>query len=374
LKLQRTGLGTFKVDMPPDGPIDPMAALSAFIVTEEQVQKMVETEIIWRVVIPSGHVSAWIAPAGAGKTAVATFAASELPALGYRVLYFQEDAGAGDLPAMHEHAKAHGYTLLNSTLGGSQPEAQLASLRLMVESGADLTGFVFIFDTLKKYADLMSKGGTRALFALFRGVTQRGGTVVLLGHTNKHHGPDGKPVFEGVGDVRNDVDELFYLDATEKDAWGRVTITLRPDKSRCEVKPASFTLDTTTMTVRPLDRVIDVHEQLQRKRQEEQDAEAIRAIDECLLRGGMNRTELVDKAAQSCGHGAKAIRKVLDRYSSTEKTPQALWLVTYYRVNNTRHVSRNPLRALPKANPTEPAKRAEPEHEPPTWATEEAGQ
>jgi len=353
---------------PSDEPIDPMAALSQWIVTDRQVQDMEETEIIWRGLIASSHLAGVIGPAGSGKTAVAEMAAGEMAATGMVVFYFQEDAAAGDLPAKHERAKQHGYKLLNSTLSGSSAEAQLNALHDMVGTGINLTGYVLIFDTMKKYVDLMSKGGARAFFVLLRSLTQRGATVILLGHTNKHLGPDGRPVFEGVGDVRNDVDELLYLDATEKDERGIKTMTLRPDKTRCAIKAATFELDTTTMTVRALDRVIDVQEQLRAKQQQEHDADAIQAIDEALAKGGMNRTELIDRAAALCGHGTKSVRRVLDRYCSAEKAPGVLWLTTYYRTNNTRRITCNPARLPPLPNrqtskPAEPAERAEPEHE-----------
>jgi hypothetical protein len=348
-------------------PIDPMAALSQWVVTEKQVQEMEETEIIWHCVA-SQHLAAWIGPANCGKTAIATFAAGELSQRDYTILYFQEDASAGDLPSMFEHAKQHGYTLLNSTLSGSSPQAQVDALYAMVTSGSNLSRYVLIFDTLKKYVDLMSKGGSRAFFALLRSLTQRGATVILLGHTNKHLGQDGKPIFEGVGDVRNDTDELIYLDSTEKDERGVKTVTLRPDKTRCAITAASFELDTTTMQVRALSTVVDVAGQLRAQHQREQDAEVIQAIDDILRASpsSVTRTELVDRASAICGHGTKSVRRVLDRYSSEDKgNGQALWLSTYMRMNNTRYITRNPARLPPLPNrqtsrPTERAERAEP--------------
>lgn len=318
-------------------------AFKRFMVTDEHVEQMEATRKIWRDVLAQNHLQAWIGQAGSGKTAVATFAAGELASRGFQVLYLQEDASAGDLPAMHEHAKRHGYALLNSTLCGSSPEEQLDVLEGLAQDGADLNGYVFILDTLKKFAVLMSKEGARAFFRLMRSLTLRGATVILLGHTNKHVGADGKPVFEGVGDVRNDVDELFYLHATEKDERGIKTITLTPDKTRCDVKAATFTLDTSSMTVSALDRVIDVQEMEKAKRQRQEDAEVIQAIDEALMSGGMNRTELIDLASASSGHGAKSVRKVLDRYLSEDKEDtNALWLLTRMRHNNTQYVSRRP--------------------------------
>ena len=204
---------------------DPIAALSQFFVTDEQVRAMKQTRLIWRDLIAMSHLAVWSAPGNGGKTSLATFAAGEL-ADEFSVLYFQEDASAGDLPALHQHAASHGYQLLNSTLADASPEDQIKVLQQLIQGGADLGGFVLFFDTLKKYTDLMSKGGTRAFFKLMRGLTQRGATVVLLGHTNKHKGTDGKLIFEGVGDVRNDVDELLYIESTEKDASGGVMLRM----------------------------------------------------------------------------------------------------------------------------------------------------
>ncbi|MFN5724994.1 MAG: hypothetical protein ACK47O_14415, partial [Betaproteobacteria bacterium] len=120
-----------------------------------------------------------------------------------------------------------------------------------------MSNWVMFFDTLKKYTDLMSKSGARSYFQLLRALTLRGCTIVALGHTNKHLGADGRPVFEGVGDVRNDVDELFYIEAIRDESSGLVTMTMKPDKWRCNVEAATFELDTRSMTMRALPQPVD---------------------------------------------------------------------------------------------------------------------
>ena len=82
--------------------------------------------------------------------------------------------------------------------------------RKLIASGIRLDGWVIIFDTLKKCGDLMSKKGTADLMQFFRNLSGLGATVVLLAHTNKHK-QDGKFVFEGVGDIRNDCDDMVFL-------------------------------------------------------------------------------------------------------------------------------------------------------------------
>lgn len=322
---------------------DPLAALSRFIVTDEQVQAMKETRLIWRDIIAMSHLSVWSAPGNGGKTSLAKFAAGELAADRFTVLFFQEDASAGDLPGLHQHAKEHGYRLLNSTLAGSAPEDQIKVLRALVSNSADLSEWVMFFDTLKKYTDLMSKGGARSFFQMMRSMTQRGATVVLLGHTNKHKGVDGKLIFEGVGDVRNDVDEMLYIEATDKDAAGVVTLTIKPDKVRCAVKEASFTLDTRTMEVTPCDSVVDVASILETQRRAADDPPVIEAVRSALTNGGMSHTELIDAVMRTAGTPRARVRDVVDRYCSTDPSdPKALWIETRMRSNNFRHIGLKP--------------------------------
>jgi hypothetical protein len=326
-------------------PPDPLDALGRWLVTDEQVLTMKQTRIIFRDLIAMSHLAVWSAPANAGKTQMAKFAASEL-ARDFTVLFFQEDASAGDLPALHEHAKTHGYKLLNSTLAGSSPDEQIQALRRLAREAADLSRYVFFFDTLKKFADLMSKGGTRGFFQLMRALTQRGATVILLGHTNKHKGTDGKLIFEGVGDVRNDVDELIYLESTPKADDGTVTMTMKPDKVRCVIKEATFVLDTNTMTVRPADRVVDVGAILAAQRQRQADEPLIACIRSTLASGGMGFDALKKAVMAESGQGRNTVSEVIDRYCGTETSDMnALWLETRMRLNNTRHISLKPGRA-----------------------------
>lgn len=322
---------------------DPLLALVRFFVTPEQVEQMQKTRMIYLDLIAHQHLAVWSAPAGDGKTTLAMEAAGSMARDGLRVLFLQEDASAGDLPDLYKHATENGYGLLNSTLANSAPEEQIDVLHRLVESEAPLGEFVFIFDTMKKFADLMSKGGTREFLRLMRSLTQRGATVILLGHTNKHKGPDGKLVFEGVGDVRNDVDELLYIEATEKDPAGMRTMTIKPDKARCAIKEATFQLDTSTRELRLLDRVVDVSAVLREKRQREEDQALIDVVTNVLSAGGMNHTVLVDRAIKESGRSRATVDRVITRYLSDELgDPHALWLETRLRMNNSRHIALMP--------------------------------
>lgn len=320
---------------------DALVALSKFIVTERQVKAMKETRLIWRDLIAQAHVAVWAAPGNGGKTTLARHAAADLVAAGFQVFFLQEDAGAGDLPRLHAHAKASGYELLNSALAGEAPERILAVLHELVQGEADLSTTVLFFDTIKKFCDLMSKGGSREFFRLARALTLRGATVVLLGHTNKHRGADGKLVFEGVGDVRNDVDEMLYIEAGEKDADGVVTLTVKPDKVRCHIKEASFRLDTKSMTVEPLAEVVNVAVARRRADQRKKDADIIDCVRQALQAGPLPKTALVKRAMEASGFGEPRVRAVIGCYCNA--APDGFWSESPVPGSNTVLVKLHPV-------------------------------
>jgi hypothetical protein len=150
-------------------------------------------------------------------------------------------------------------------------------------------------------------------------------------------------VFEGVGDVRNDVDELLYIEATDKDSEGVVMLTMSPDKVRCIARPATFSLDTKTMSISPQDEVVDVSALLDRQRQRERDEPVIEAVFTALSAGGMGIEKLVDEVAKQTGRGAKVSRAVIKRYCSERlEDAWALWIETRMAHNNVRHISLPP--------------------------------
>ena len=322
---------------------NPMAQFERYVVTDEQVSELQETRLIWRHLIAHGHVAVWSAPANGGKTTIARMAAAELAADGWSVWYFQEDASAGDLPALQRHAKEHGYRMLTASFTNASPQDQFEQLEGLAHTDCDLSKFVMYFDTMKKYIDLMSKRGAREFFQIMRALTQRGATIVLLGHTNKHRTPDGQLIFEGVGDVRNDVDELIYIDATDKDSDGVRILTMDPDKVRCMAQRCSFRLDTATMKIEAMDRIVDAAAVRARAAQMVEDDDAIRAIRNALMDGGMKLMALASEAAKESGISERTIRKIIDRYSSQDpKDADALWIENRMQTQNVRYFSLPP--------------------------------
>jgi hypothetical protein len=168
--------------------------------------------------------------------------------------------------------------------------------------------------------------------------------VNTLGHTNKHKSVSGELIFEGVADVRNDVDELYYIESVKAAATGMVTLTFKLDKVRCLATPATFELDVSTMHVRALPQVVDGKSLRLRADQMLEDAELIDVVRSCLGGGDMKKTELIVAATSQSSGSKRRVRCVVDRYCSSDPADsRAPWIETYVRQNNSRLVSLNAL-------------------------------
>ena len=150
------------------------------------------------------------------------------------------DVSGGDAKQMVYDAKAQGFTLMLPDMkAGMSMDSVVERLILMNEVDADYSGIIFIFDTLKKMTDVINKTRAKELYKTLRGLSAKGMTIALLCHTNKYTDSDGKPIFEGTGDLRTDVDELIYL-IPKKNDDGSMTVSTNPDKVRGAFEPITF--------------------------------------------------------------------------------------------------------------------------------------
>jgi hypothetical protein len=186
----------------------------------------------------------------------------------------------------------------------------VVGLQKLNATATDLGEFVFIFDTLKKMTDVINKREAKVLYTLLRSLSTKGATIILLGHTNKHLGLDGKTIFEGTGDLRADVDEMIYLDSVKDEATGKLTVTTRPDKIRADIKPISFEVDPARMTVTRLSGI--------RRIVPESEREIVIAIAKVLGAAPELQEAIVRKVKETKVAGEKKVRDTLKKYSVGE--------------------------------------------------------
>lgn len=119
-----------------------------------------------------------------------------------------------------------------------------------------------------------------------------------------------------------------------------MTITLTPDKVRCNAQKRSFQLDTINMEVCALDALVDVASLLENRQRLESDRPIIDQVKRALSTGGLNYTVLLERVSEAIGESRNAVRKVVERYVGSDPSDErALWLETRLRANNTRFIS-----------------------------------
>ena len=186
---------------------------------EEMEERLAKERDVVPGMITTGTVTLVYAPSGAGKTVwiLGNLFQSIRNNLikGSDVIYFNEDDGAKGVLQKAKMGRKHGMTMI--TLSNS-PDPMLRSaddaLRLLsaIREEGQADGKIVICDTLKKFAPVLNKGDMRDVLHVFREFAAAGGTVILLGHCNKHRSMDGRLIYEGVGDLKSDVDNMFGLD------------------------------------------------------------------------------------------------------------------------------------------------------------------
>jgi archaellum biogenesis ATPase FlaH len=186
---------------------------------EEMEERLAKERDVVPGMITTGTVTLVYAPSGAGKTVwiLGNLFQSIRNNLikGSDVIYFNEDDGAKGVLQKAKMGRKHGMTMI--TLSNS-PDPMLRSaedaLRMLgqIREEGHADGKIVICDTLKKFAPVLNKGDMRDVLHVFREFAAAGGTVILLGHCNKHRSMDGRLIYEGVGDLKSDVDNMFGLD------------------------------------------------------------------------------------------------------------------------------------------------------------------
>ena len=300
--------------------IDPAALLGRFEVKTEYVEKLGQEEFLIENLLIRQHILVVIAMSGGGKTAFwYRYAAPVLAGKGLSVWYLDADSPASEHKVMKEIADRHGFRFLNVDANVGAGIAELKkTLETIATSDCDLTGHVFIIDTLKKFTDLMSKGSVKDFFALCRKLTGKGATVVLLGHANKYRSkPEGHLIAEGVGDVRSDADELIFFERKRNENTGGLDVTTDPDpdhgaKVRGVFKPFSFHIGK-DREVTIHERVVDMPDYTESATLRATEEEIVDAAAEFLAEAGepVAQSTLVNQVRAMVTAGVERIRRLI---------------------------------------------------------------
>jgi len=303
---------------------DPFKGLLTMEVTEEIIKNIADAKFAWRQLIPQGHMIVLCAEANGGKTTLMVHISAEIAKDGYRVLYINADASASDIKYYKHHAMDYGYTLINPDLTNGSADKVVDELRHLSVNNSDFSKTVIVLDTLKKFGDMMNKTKSKDFNSLLRTLTSKGMTVICLAHTNKYSDKDGKPMYEGTGDTRNDFDELIYL-IPARNPDGTTTITTFADKKRAAIVDESFLIDA-DREISVLESRIDTLAIKEYQRHLQEDEGVIQFILTNIKAMSKSLTELKAIASQSGeGYSRNKLEKVLKRYTAGN-CPNPKWL------------------------------------------------
>jgi hypothetical protein len=302
---------------------DPFKGLLSMEVTEEIVKNIADAKFAWRRLIPEGHMIAICSKANGGKTTLMVHIAGDMAKDGYRVIYINADASASDIKEYKHHAMEYGYTLINPDLTNGTADKVIEELRFASTSKSDCSKVVIVLDTLKKFGDMMNKAKSKQFNSLLRTLTAKGITVICLAHTNKHDDKDGKPIFEGTGDLRNDFDELIYL-IPIRNPDGTTTVSTLKDKTRADIRDESFVI-TADREVKLLEHHIDTLAISEWQKNLADDEQVIKFILEHISPISKTATELRTIAINTnVKYSRNRLEGVLKRYSAGN-SPDPKW-------------------------------------------------
>lgn len=315
--------------------IDPLLSImEKFALTDEEADELADPTWIEPGFVAQGHMIVIIARPNGGKTTIVFHHACQW-ADRYRVVYVDADSNPGDVKRMRAVAQEHGvmYVTPHMKVGQSMREV-VDAFRTIIDSGADMSGQIWIFDTLKKMGDVINKRSLKDILNVCRQATGRGATVILLGHANKYKDEDGLDKFEGTQDLENDCDELIYF--TPMDTPEGLTVSTRCTKRRAAIAEMTWTISKSRSVARR-DAYVDVVAIGRDAEQREKDQSIIEVISGAIAAGSKTQSEIAAQC-KVARISRKSTIAVLKRYRGK------LWLESPAGRDNAREYRLTPQR------------------------------
>ena len=217
-----------------------------------------------------------------------------------KVFYINCDDSMRGLVQKGEIAAAHGFHMIADGHQGFEARKLREILAEVMDRG-QASGVVIVLDTLKKFTDLMDKTASTGFMKHVRKFVLNGGTVVMLAHTNKKEGADGKPVYAGTTDIIDDADCAHIMRSSSPVGAAEKIVEFERRKTRGDVaQQATFaysgvdglTYDKLLASVRR----VDPHEAngLHHAAAVQADAKYVEIVKDCIRSGVVQRMKLVE--------------------------------------------------------------------------------
>ncbi len=234
-----------------------LSSMKCLEVTGEYTNMLGKESWLLKNLLIKNQITTFIAQNGAGKTAICfDYAAPAIlrtfPEI--NIFYLDLDSPASDHPRMYAAGQSYGdrFKWHNPLTQGKDEKVVLRLLLDHIRQNTPMRDFLFFFDTLKKFCDLMGKSSVKGFYNMLRQLTALGATVVLLGHANKYRSNQGLLIPEGVGDVKSDTDALIFVERVNTIGGQYASTVVDPDKGakvRGVYDPLSFFIESESREV-----------------------------------------------------------------------------------------------------------------------------
>ena len=300
----------------------------------DEIRKQIvdEKPLLGRLAL-SGQLTIWFGPTNAGKTlifmALLNKAISEGRITGGQCYYINaDDSGTGLLTKTELlddqgcHTIAPGYEQFDASM--------VDGLLTKLAENSQAKGMFVILDTAKKFVDPLNKRDSTHFATICRKFSLKGGTMLVLAHTNKYPGANGKQQYAGAADLVQDFDAAYTIDVLSDGPDDKVIEFTKIKARGNSAESAAYAFNNQPSLTYP-ERLASVREvdpdqlnSLQKVVAQANDAEVIAAINAAISAGSMSKMELAVHVAGRVSIGRNKVVNILERYQG-DNAVEHLW-------------------------------------------------
>lgn len=274
-----------------------------------------------------GDINVWYAKPNTGKTLIAYSLITDAVAAGVldasKVFYVNADDSASGLAAKVQIADDFGIHCLAPGQQGFKLSQLVPAMEQMADNGT-ASGTLIVVDTLKKFADLMSKADCSAFGKSARQFSMAGGSLLGLAHTNKSRGANQKLIHAGTTDILEDFDSAYVIDTIERSSNARQrTVKFECIKNRGPNVAEAFYRYSTQSDLSYADRLVTVQETDPVYGMNEPDDDGpetiiVAAIREAINSGVVTKMAIAATVQTEVNISRRKALKVLDGYTGPD--------------------------------------------------------
>ncbi|MBT4035773.1 MAG: AAA family ATPase [Candidatus Marinimicrobia bacterium] len=238
-----------------------------------------------------------------------------------KIFYINEDDNLNGLITKNGLVEKHGIHMLSSGYLGLKRGDTLKLIQQMAADG-NCTGVVIILDTAKKFVDVMDKRSSSIFSTRLRQFVKKGGTVIVLAHTNKRPDKNGQGIPGGTSDLLDDADAGYVLNVIDDDQDGKrkvvqfAEVKSRGGQDHCTTFQYSTAKGITyEQRLCSVERLTDERQKaIEDDRIRQQDQSAIDAVMRLIAKDVTTKMDLVKHTSTETNLSHAKIKEVIERY------------------------------------------------------------